>query len=469
MSEVKVDLSWDILSIILENRDDSLQPVLQILCSRQMANSRKTIRLALFDGRIVWRHCVIINNELSERFHDELLTPFTVIRIDKYQLTTNNDTVILLIENLSIIKNGDTINQKLVKNLKQSQEVPINFSIDPQMICPINAVTPFYRNWTIRAWVMNKSSIRSFNNHCSPGLDKRSVIDVIGVIHSVDNTRTMFLSQSQKVVFKRILTIVDDSKTKTILTLFENHAINFRGKPGQVIAVRGAVVIENQGKTLFTFASPRIEPDLPETDLLKKCYESLDEKQQQFISLYRSTDQKINPAIQFTSIGRFLQKTRLEKILYSNVRCRITSINRPEKHFYKSCIGCFKKLSENSQNYCIHCNVTFNKFTWRMILNIEISDWSDSVWVVIFHDQCEILLHQSVEELIQLYQKNPLHYRQLLIKELFFRTISVKILSRMESYEDEYRIRHIVVSILPDNKSLDESIKSIEFLKNNLS
>nr|XP_027205831.1 replication protein A 70 kDa DNA-binding subunit-like [Dermatophagoides pteronyssinus] len=599
MSENDVYLSWGILNIILENRNETFQPVLQILCSREMSSSKK-IRLALYDGRIVWKHCIVINDELNERFHQELLVPFTVIRIEKYQLAAkNDDALILLIENLSIIKNGNNVNRRLVKSSRESQELDdtsdskslstipkvsglptksdssniaivkpnsvsqdssLNFLIDPQLICPINVLTPFYRTWIIRAWVMNKSSLRSFangrifhfdvhdqsgeiritcfneecnryynliqNNKCyfvgkgtvrfssnekfnnihndydislnkssfihpcplEPGLkppkirykfvklatianlDKRSVIDVIAIIHSVDNTRTAYQPRYQKFVHKRKLTIVDDSKTKTILILHEDHAKNFNGIPGQVIAVRGAVVIENQGKMLSTFALPLIEPDLPETDLLKNWYQALSQQeQQQFLSLCPSTDQKINRPIQFTFIGHFVQKIRLEKILYSNIRCKIKSLNRPENHFYKSCPCCSKKLSdENNINYCIHCNFTFNEFKWRMILSMEIADWSDSVWVVAFHDQCEMLLDKSVEELAHLYQGNPCCYRQLLSQKLLFRTISIQIISRTELYDEEPRIRHTVASILPDKKFIYDTIKSIEFLKNNI-
>lgn len=602
MSENKIDLSWDILSIILQNRDESLQPILQILCGRQMANSQK-IRLALYDGHTIWKHCIVINDD---EFCNELLTPFTVIRINKYRLVAKDDDVlVLLIEDLSIIKNGDIVNQKLTKDLEESMEIektfdlnslsssskvfasstksesnsiavvkpnmatqePSNVSIDPQMICPINVITPFYRTWTICAWVMSKSSFRSYSTdrgqgrffhfdvydkcseirikcfneecdrffnlietnrcyfigkgsvrfisnknlntirndyeiwldkssfihpcpleigQCQPkirykfvkittiaSLDRHSVIDVIGVIHSVNKTTTTFLQQNQKVVIKRDLVIVDDTKTKTILTLSHEEAENFHGKPGQIIVVKGAVVIECQGKKLVAFGPSMIEPELPETELLKKWYQALSEQDhQQFSSLCRLPDQKTDETIQFTFIGNFVQKIEPESLQYSNVRCKIIRINRAENHFYKSCPCCSKKLSDDSeQYYCIHCDFKFNKFNWRMMLNIEIADWSGSIWLVAFYDLCEILLQKSIEELVKLYQDNIRCYRKLLIQKLLYHTFNFRIKSRRELYEGEYRIRHILESVLPDDddKSIHETyIKSIKFLNENV-
>ncbi|KAH9526475.1 Replication factor A protein 1 [Dermatophagoides farinae] len=106
-----------------------------------------------------------------------------------------------------------------------------------------------------------------------------------------------------------------------------------------------------------------------------------------------------------------------------------------------------------------------------MMLNIEIADWSGSIWLVAFYDLCEILLQKSIEELVKLYQDNIRCYRKLLIQKLLYHTFNFRIKSRRELYEGEYRIRHILESVLPDDddKSIHETyIKSIKFLNENV-
>lgn len=76
---------------------------------------------------------------------------------------------------------------------------------------------------------------------------QNEMVDVMGAVDRVDEVSTVN-TKAGKVLSKRTVNLVDDSKTIVQLTLWEDEAHNFEYQVGQVIAIKGASVREFNGE-----------------------------------------------------------------------------------------------------------------------------------------------------------------------------------------------------------------------------
>jgi replication factor A1 len=230
-------------------------------------------------------------------------------------------------------------------------------------VCPINAITPYYNAWLIRARVTSKSNLRkycnargdgsvfsfdtidetgeirvnAFNKECDKffnlievnkvyyitkgmvktankkfstlqndyeitlnqdsvielceesneplpqmrfkfvlikdleNISQQSVIDVIGICKAVDECVTVISKKTNKELKKRDLHLFDKSLCEVRLTLWNEMAEQFDCPINSVIAVKGAMVGEFNGKTLSALNNTtiQIDPEIPETNLLR--------------------------------------------------------------------------------------------------------------------------------------------------------------------------------------------------------
>ena len=102
-------------------------------------------------------------------------------------------------------------------------------------------------------------------------ISTQSVVDVIGIVKSVDECVTINSKKTNKELKKRDIYLIDNTCHEVRFTLWADLAENFDCSPNRVIAIKNAMVGEYNGKTLSCVSNTtfQVEPEIPETNLLK--------------------------------------------------------------------------------------------------------------------------------------------------------------------------------------------------------
>lgn len=285
-------------------------------------------------------------------------------------------------------------------------------------------------------------------------LDKDSVIDVIGVCKRVGDLQTVIARSTRKELKKRDLGLVDASNTEVQLTLWGSQAETFEGENYPVVAVKGARTSDFGGVSLSLLHSStmQINPDIDETFRLKGWFEN-EGKQQDTNNISNQHGGGMSGATYF----RCLADAKLENLgagekadYYS---CVATVIQfRADNALYQACPqeSCNKKVVDqnNGMYRCEKCNQEFPNFKWRLLLSADIADSTDHQWVTCFQESAETMISCSAEELGRLKDEDTDAY-QMLFKNASFCTWAFRLRIKMENYNGESRLQHVVASVTP--------------------
>ncbi|UXI21867.1 hypothetical protein NH340_JMT07811 [Sarcoptes scabiei] len=561
----KTFLSEGSLDIILEQRNEHLRPIVQILGTKVMANNR--IRAVIFDSQTLCQHCILVCDDIEEKYNLGLLEKFTVVRIEQYNVSSlkKDNIPVLLVNQLTVIKKGSEVGRKLNRqeSIETSEEkfdqvdnalgnkpsipktpqtpmssnagnapkagmtkkIEADVDFNPENICPINVLTPFYNAWIIKALVISKGPMRTFSNKKGDGkvfsfdlvddsgeirvtcfndevffvgkgsvktankkfssinndyeitlnqssfiklcndaqieapklkykfinlsnimnMAQGTVIDVIGVIRSASEIESIISKKSAKELHKREIVIVDKSLAEARLTLWGDQAQNFNAKQNEVIALKGAVIGEFKGKTLSARDSTliEIEPDLPEAHLLRTWYQTIDPNVNFFVLSKSSESGGVAANTKYIS-QITPKKVNVGQSLSFSCTATIQAFNRITNHLYKSCgyNNCQKKVLDenNGLYYCSKCDRTSPTFTWLM--------FPGTFWVTGFQENIEKMLNTTVAELASAYENDQNLYINS-INELRFKTFYFRIYTRLDSYNNEMRLRHTISQAYP--------------------
>ncbi|CAD6242557.1 GSCOCG00009510001-RA-CDS [Cotesia congregata] len=297
-------------------------------------------------------------------------------------------------------------------------------------------------------------------------LNKDAIIDVIAVVKSTVDVQTLTAKQTGRELKKRDVFLVDTSNTCVTLTLWGTQAENFDGSNNPVIALKGVRIGEYQnGKTLSTISSTamQIDPDIPEAHRLRSWF--INEGQTTEV---KSISKAASGPSQWLSIQDAEQEAQSAGTKPVNFTCKAAiSIIRAERALYKACPtdGCNKKIVEvgSTMFRCEKCNKDFPNFRWRLIASMAITDWSGNMWVTVFNESAEKILGTSAEEIGELCVNQSEAYNDK-FAEITFDSYIFEIKMKMETYNDEQRMKSSVVAIQPIdyltyNKRLISEIK----------
>uniref|UniRef100_A0A914XKM1 Replication factor A C-terminal domain-containing protein n=1 Tax=Plectus sambesii TaxID=2011161 RepID=A0A914XKM1_9BILA len=157
-----------------------------------------------------------------------------------------------------------------------------------------------------------------------------------------------------------------------------------------------------------------------------------------------------------------------EKGAYFNVKAMIANI-KTENALYKACIeeGCKKKVVEGD-NYgmsyrCEKCNKTSPKYKYITLLSAEVTDLSGTHWVTIFEESAQKLLGKSAAELGAMMENDKDSYYAA-FETVRFKSFIFRIRSKMETYNDEQKIKWTVYDVrpVPWDQYIDALNKAIE-------
>ncbi|CAG0923140.1 unnamed protein product, partial [Notodromas monacha] len=294
-----------------------------------------------------------------------------------------------------------------------------------------------------------------------------AIIDVIGVVKSVGDATTFTAKSSQREFTKRELVLVDESRAEINLTLWGDTAVKFEHADNPVIAIKGVKVSGFGGKSLSTTQSSSIftnPVDVPEAHKLRGWFDNggRTEVVEALTTQGGSSGGHVSGDLGSVALAKLPipgTDARYDAVLACPVSFREANA------VYKSCSNkdCKRKVQDaNDGTYlCPKCNIPNNtEFTYRYMLNANVRDATDGVWVTFFDEQAKQILGADAQVVGQAFSDEEESTAHRIFQEALFQPHLFKLRGKMETYNDDNRLKTTCVTV--QKLSTDEQINFLE-------
>ncbi|KAK0149339.1 Replication protein A DNA-binding subunit [Merluccius polli] len=283
--------------------------------------------------------------------------------------------------------------------------------------------------------------------------EKDDIIDVIGVCKSASEVSCV-TTRAGREVSKRSLGLMDTSGKVVTVTLWGDEAEKFDGSRQPVLVIRGARLSDFGGVSLSTVFSSTllVNPDIPEALRLRAWYDHEGHRlDSQSLTTVGSVGGAATVSWKTLSDVKNEHIGQGEKAEYFSCVATVLYI-RKENCLYQACptADCSKKVvQQHSGLYrCDKCNREFPDFKPRLLLSANIADYGENQWVTCFQDTAEVLLGHSAQTLSQLKAMDEEAFDEV-IQKASFTTHIFRTRVKLETYNDESRVKAIVMEIQP--------------------
>lgn len=286
-----------------------------------------------------------------------------------------------------------------------------------------------------------------------------SVIDCVAIINEVDEAREITFQASQRTSYRRNFTVVDDSGVAVRVTLWGKTAEDFAGQPGMAVEMSGAVVREWQsvknlnanGDTSMRIRDQMDEMARQETVGLFNWWNS-GGSSQKFEGQVAAGggDSKAQNFATIRTLNECFELGTGEQADYCDVRIWTTFFNKKENCWYRADPDTNKKAIENGDgSFSTVDGKQLDRASYRMLLSsIKISDTVAETWANCFHEQGEILLGRSIEEIVQAQEDGRTDET---FASATFKEWLVRLKIKEEYYQDTPRKKYTIVKCAPVN------------------
>ncbi|CAG9818455.1 unnamed protein product [Phaedon cochleariae] len=286
--------------------------------------------------------------------------------------------------------------------------------------------------------------------------EPNTIVDIIGVVKSVSDLQTFQAKSTGRELKKKDVTLVDQSKTAVALTLWGSEAESFDGTNNPVLVIKGARVTEfGGGKSLSTVSSSNIKvnPEMKECYRIRGWYDGEGANMDATNISARSGAGGFNtPWMSFKEV-QDQNLGNADKGDYYQVMGTILLI-RSENAMYKACPTpeCNKKVIdlENGMYRCEKCNREFPNFKYRLLASMNVGDWSGNQWMSMFSSEVEKVLGQTSQEIGEQVEQNSEAMANI-VDKCHFRQFILKCRAKMETYNDESRLKTVCIKVDPIN------------------
>ncbi|KAK1157530.1 replication protein A 70 kDa DNA-binding subunit-like [Acipenser oxyrinchus oxyrinchus] len=292
--------------------------------------------------------------------------------------------------------------------------------------------------------------------------EKDSVVDVIGICKSYDEV-TKITTKASKEVSKRAVHLMDMSGKVITTTLWGEEAEKFDGSGQPVLAIKGARLSDFGGRSLSVLFSSTLmmNPDIPEAFKLRGWFDS------EGHAVEGSSMSEMKGSGGGNATWKTLSEVKTENLGHGDKADYFTCVAtivylRKENCMYQACPtqDCNKKVvdQQNGLFRCEKCDKEFPNFKYRMILSANIADFSDNQWVTCFQESAEAMLGKSGDYLGELRDSNEQAFDEV-FQNANFRTYTFRNRVKLESYNDESRIKASVMDVKPvDHKEYSKRL-----------
>ncbi|XP_032702569.1 replication protein A 70 kDa DNA-binding subunit isoform X2 [Lontra canadensis] len=284
---------------------------------------------------------------------------------------------------------------------------------------------------------------------------KDSLIDIIGICKSYEDATKITVKSNNREVSKRNIYLMDMSGKVVTATLWGEDADRFDGSRQPVMAIKGARVSDFGGRSLSVLSSSTVivNPDIPEAYKLRGWFDS----EGQALDGVSISDLKSGGTGGSNTNWKTLYEAKSENLGHGDKADYFSSVAtvvylRKENCMYQACPtqDCNKKVidQQNGLYRCEKCDSEFPSFKYRMILSVNIADFQENQWVTCFQESAEAIIGQSTAHLGELKEKNEQAFEEV-FQNANFRSFIFRIRVKLETYNDESRIKATVMDVKP--------------------
>ncbi|XP_042217254.1 replication protein A 70 kDa DNA-binding subunit-like [Homarus americanus] len=398
-----------------------------------------------------WTVCVRVNNKTDIRTWSNSRGEGKLFSMD---LIDESGEIRATAFNEQVDKFHDTIELNKVyfissATLKPANKQYCNLMNDYEMTFnKMTEVTPCHEVTSIPTMQFNFVPIDQLES-----LNKDTLIDIIGVCKEAHDISTVIQKTSGRELKKRDMQLLDETQREVRLTLWGSQAENFDGSQQPIVAVKGAKLSDFNGRCLSTIASSavQINPDIREAHKLKGWFDNGGCNIGTVnLSNQRSGFGGANDT--FKTFGEAMAEKlgSIESDFYKN-KAYITLI-RHDNSVYAACPSdnCNKKVIDlnNGMYRCEKCGREYDTFQWRLMLQMNLMDCTNTVWATAFHDIAEEILGTTAENIGNLKETDHDAFTKFFINATFKEYV-FNLRVKMESYNDEGRLKTSVNGCKP--------------------
>ncbi|XP_041439246.1 replication protein A 70 kDa DNA-binding subunit-like [Xenopus laevis] len=285
--------------------------------------------------------------------------------------------------------------------------------------------------------------------------NKDTVLDIIGICKNVEEVTKVTIRSNNREVSKRNIHLMDSSGKLVSTTLWGEDADKFDGSRQPVVAIKGARLSDFGGRSLSVLSSSTlmINPDIPEAFKLRAWFDS----EGQVVEGTSISESRGGGTGGGNTNWKSLLEVKNENLGHGEKADYFTSIAtivylRKENCLYQACPSedCNKKVidQQNGLFRCEKCNKEFPNFKYRLILSANIADFGENQWITCFQESAESILGQNATYLGELKEKNEQAFDEV-FQNANFRSYTFRIRVKMETYNDESRIKATAMDVKP--------------------
>lgn len=276
-------------------------------------------------------------------------------------------------------------------------------------------------------------------------------VDVIGIVQSCADISSIVTKATNKELKKREIMLVDDTNFSIACTLWGKQAEEYDAEyfnEFPVLLLKGAKLGDYNGQNLSVGGNTvfQLNPDIPEAHKLRGWYDQGgSEAEVKTLSNLIGVGGGTGGPSPFKNIKDIaLDKLGMgDKPDYFSVKGTVL-YSKKDSALYMACPTdkCNKKVVDQNDGTfrCEKCNENKTEFQWRMVLSCNLADHTDSTWATCFQESGELMLGIKAQELGELKNADPNKYDEL-FSEVVFKEYMFKLRARMETYNDERRVK----------------------------
>jgi len=287
--------------------------------------------------------------------------------------------------------------------------------------------------------------------------EKDTFIDVLGVVKSTGDLAEI-TTKAGKELKKKEIVLVDKSSTEVSLTLWGNNAETLDLSNAPILAAKNVRVSDFNGVTL-SGGDILVNPDMDMAHELKGWWDNEGYSQQsRSISVAGArggdggaggANVKMIGEVKMDNLG----SEQGGKGDYYNTVATVTFFSK-DKALYKACGKqideknvCNKKVNDQGDGTyrCEKCGESKPTFAWRIMLQLNMGDSSDNIWASCFQETAEKILNTTSQELGQALEQDEERYNSI-FTEVTFKTFNFRMRAKSETYNDETRVKHTIIS-----------------------
>ncbi|KAK2549764.1 Replication protein A 70 kDa DNA-binding subunit [Acropora cervicornis] len=266
------------------------------------------------------------------------------------------------------------------------------------------------------------------------------IVDILGVVINIDEVSQITTKTTNRQISKRDIMLLDRSEKSVRATLWGDYAEKFEEHVGKnpVLALKGVKVSEYGGRSLSVLNSTNImvNPlDLKEAHSLREWYMNVGKD----TAIESMSGQRSDGSLGAGSYKTLLQ-VKSEQLGMGD---------KPDYFTAKATAVFFKK------DNCLY--------------KANLADFSGNQWVTCFQESAEAILNTSASQIGQMKDSNDEQAYDQIFSEANFKTYNFRIRGKMETYNDETRLKCSCVGATPldfqkECRRLIEEIKKLQAL-----